>query len=232
MKRVVIVLVLIAITIGYAYYEHIAADHILAHLWASLSRIMVGYSISVVASFLTALALSFLPGIQKYVRVYLNFLISIPTIAWIPLLLIVTGISNRTMIIAIFLGSYFAIVFNLLDAFKTVDKNLVLLGFNLEYKQTQRLMRIMVPASLNTILVSLKLGISYSWRALIGAEMLGAATRGLGYLSFASRQFYDLKTMFTALVLIGLIGYFLIQLLTLYVEENTIRKWGFHDHTV
>jgi NitT/TauT family transport system permease protein len=156
----------------------------------------------------------------------LSFLISIPTITWVPLLLVVTGISEKTIIIAIFLGSFFAIIFNTLDGFDNIKPDLIKAGQILGYNKVEILFKIFIPASFNNIIVGLKLGIAYSWRALVGAEMLGAAQFGLGFLVFASRKFYNMQLLITSLLFIGLLGYLLNRVIITFIETNTTARWG------
>lgn len=221
---ILLILLLIIVTIVLGSFF---SSKLVAHVLVSLKRMAIGYVLSVVVSFIVAILL----GLNKYVRMMfkpiLSFFMSIPTITWVPLLLITTGISEKTIIIAIFLGSFFAIVYNILDGFENVDKNLLRLSTLLEYDGYRKFTKVLIPASFNNILVGLKLGIAYSWRALVGAEMLAAASRGLGFLIFASRAFYNLSSMIFGLVLIGLFGYLFIKLMELYLERNTVDKWGF-----
>jgi ABC-type nitrate/sulfonate/bicarbonate transport system permease component len=224
--RILIILVLLAAAFAATFAVNIDAGRLVQHAGSSLARMLAGYTISVVIS----LAFAVFLGLSRYLRMafkpVLSFFISIPTITWVPLLLVVTGISEQTIIIAIFLGSFFAITFNTLDGFDNVRRSQIRAGRILGYGRVKILTRIMIPASFNSILVGLKLGIAYSWRALVGAEMLGAAQVGLGYLVFASRKFYDLKLMLLALALIGALGFLLNRILVDAVERNTIVKWG------
>jgi len=224
--RIGIILLLIAGAFGATFYVNIDPIKLLQHIVVSLTRMIAGYSVSLLFSFIFSIIL----GLSKYLRMavkpLLSFLISIPTITWVPLLLVVTGISEKTIIIAIFLGSFFAITFNTIDGFDNVQGSLIRVGKILGYRRIKILTNIMIPASFNSILVGLKLGIAYSWRALVGAEMLGAVQVGLGYLVFASRKYYDLQMMILSLCLIGALGFLLNRILIDTVERNTIVKWG------
>jgi sulfonate transport system permease protein len=209
-----------------SFYTSVDLQSLAVHVTMSLRRIVLGYSISVILSLLTAVFL----GLSKYLRMafkpVLSFFISIPTITWVPLLLVVTGISEETIVISIILGSYFAITFNTIDGFDNVQKSLIHAGRVLGYGRIKILTRIVIPAAFNHTLIGLKLGIAYSWRALVGAEMLGAAHAGLGYLVFASRKFYDLNMMILSLCLIGALGFLLNRVLIEAVEKNTTVRWG------
>jgi NitT/TauT family transport system permease protein len=199
---------------------------ILAHIGISLYRMLAGYLLSVVFGIL----LSVLIGMNRYARMavkpLLSFFISIPTITWVPLLLIVTGISEQTIIITIILGAFFAIVFNILDGFDTVPVSMVRAAQVMGYGRMEMMFRVMIPASFNNILVGLKLGIAYSWRALVGAEMLAAASFGLGYIIFVSRKFYNVPMMLYGLAFIGILGYVMNRLIVRYIESKTLNRWG------
>jgi len=225
-KRVIAIVFLIIVFIIYSVYFNTYSPKIFIHIIKSLSRMLIGYLLATILGILV----SILVGINRYVKMacmpIISFFMSIPTITWVPILLIITGITEKTIIIAVFLGSFFAIMYNTLDGMSNVDQNLIRVGKVLGYNNFQILYKIVIPASFVQILTGLKLGIAYSWRALVGAEMLGATQYGLGYLIFASRKFYDLNRMISTLLIIALLGYLLNRLLVIYLEENTIVKWG------
>lgn len=202
-------------------------QNIFNHILRSLYRMMIGYLLSVIFGNLVAILLSTSKYLSYTFKPLISFMMSIPTITWVPVLLIITGISDKTIITAIFLGSFFTIVYNTLDGLENVDKNLKRVGKMMEYGSLGLLLKVSVPASLNHMLVGLKMGISYSWRALVGAEMLGATQVGLGYLIFTSRQFYNLNKAFCTLFIIGFLGYLLSRVIIITIEKNTISKWGF-----
>ena len=225
-KRLLVILFLLAALFAYAVFRKVFTPRIFIHVLFSMYRMFVGYVTAVVVGTVFAVAL----GSSRYVRMafkpLLSFLISIPTITWVPVLLIITGISEKTIIISIFLGSFFAIVYNILDGFDNVDPSLIKAGAMLGYNRMETLYRVSIPASFNSIIVGLKLGIAYSWRALVGAEMLGAAHYGLGFLIFSSRKFYNINKMLCSLAIIGLLGYVLNRLLIIFVQKKTVVKWG------
>lgn len=196
------------------------------HMLSSLARMGVGYALSIVVSGLFSILLGFSQTLRYAFRPLLGFLMAIPTITWVPLLLVLTGISETTMVLAIFLGSFFAMTFNTLEGFDSVPASLIRAGKIMGYGRAATVIKVIVPASFNTALVGLKMGIAYSWRALVGAEMLGATQQGLGYLVFASRMFYDIGLMLLALGLIGTLGFMFNRVLVSTIERNTIVKWG------
>lgn len=227
-KRLITISSLIIIFIIYSITTKAFDKNIFEHIGSSLYRMLIGYVLSVVLGIITAIILSSNKYIKMMFKPLISFMMSIPTITWVPVLLIITGISNTTIILAIFLGSYFTIIYNTLDGLENVDQNLIRAAKIMGYNPIKILTHVSIPGSFNHIIVGLKLGISYSWRALVGAEMLGAANMGLGYLIFTARQFYNLNRAISTLIIIGLLGYLMSRLITI-IEKNTIDKWGLAD---
>ena len=225
-KRIILVSLLIVFIAIYSFLFDVFSLNIMLHIGVSLLRMTAGYLAAIILGVLGAMILNLHRYLTYAFKPLISFFISIPTITWVPLLLIITGISEKTIIITIFLGSYFAILYNTLEGFENIDHNLIKVGKMLGYNKFQQLLKISLPASFNYILVGMKLGIAYSWRALVGAEMLGAAYWGLGYLIFTSRKFYNLNKMVLTLLLIGLLGYILNRILITFIEKKTVSKWG------
>jgi len=226
-NKAITILLLVSAFIVFLIVTNAFDKSIFKHISSSLYRMVFGYLLSVVFGIATAVVLSSNKYVSISFKPLISFMMSIPTITWVPVLLVTTGISDTTIITAIFLGSYFTIVYNTLDGLENVEKKLIMAAQIMGYTRFQTLMKVSIPASFNHIIIGLKLGISYSWRALVGAEMLGATNEGLGYLIFTSRQFYDLNKAVSTLVIIGIIGYLMSRVIIITIQKNTLEKWGF-----
>lgn len=225
-RRVIGFLIIIICLITYSIIFKVFSNDIFFHIIKSLLRMFSGYVSAVLLGILSAIVLNLSKYISYAFKPLISFIISIPTITWVPLLLIITGISEQTIIITIFLGSYFTMLYNTLEGFENIDYNLIKVGKTLGYNKFELFYKISLPASFNNILVGMKLGIAYSWRALVGAEMLGSTSWGLGYLVFASRKFYDIEKMILSLLIIGFLGYIINRMTIILIEKNTVLKWG------
>ena len=170
-------------------------------------------------------------GISKFLhRVFssiLSLFISVPTLAWVPLLLVTLGPGEETVIIAIFLGSFFPIVYNTLNGIRSVDKHHVWASQIMGADKATVFFEVLLPGSLVSIITGLRLAIGYSWRALVGAEMLAAGiSAGVGQMIYAARAFNDVEAMFAGLVIIAIGGLLLDRLLMDPIERKTVEKWG------
>ena len=197
------------------------------HLQQSLYRLLMGYLLAVILG----IGLGTLMGIKKQISEMfspiLSLLIAIPTIAWVPILLITLGLGGETVITAIFLGGFFAIAYSTMHGIKTVDKNLINASKTMGSNKTSLFFHVLLPGSLVSILPGLRLAIGYSWRALVGAEMLAALVKwGIGKMIYSARFFNDVELMFVGLIIIGIAGLILDHLVMGTIEKWTIEKWG------
>ena len=105
----------------------------------------------------------------------------VPPLSLIPLLILWFGIGELPKTIIIVLASFFPMYLNMDDGFRRCDRKLLEVGRMLGFSPWQSLWKIRLPSALPGILTGLRVGMGYSLRAIIGAEMI-AADSGLGYL--------------------------------------------------
>ena len=69
----------------------------------------------------------------------------------------------------------------------------------------QLLRRIVLPGSLPAIVVGLRLGLGYGWRALVGAELI-ASSAGLGYMILDAQDMARPDIVLVGIIVIGCLG--------------------------
>jgi NitT/TauT family transport system permease protein len=199
---------------------------LLVYLYRSIYRFTIGYGLGAILG----IGVGILMGINKHfyrmASPILSLLISVPTIAWVPLFLITVGIGDETIILAIFLGCFFAIVYNTMNGIRSINKELIWASKIMGAKKTTIFSKVLLPGASVSIITGLRLAVGYSWRALVGAEMLASISGGIGYLVYAARAFNAVNIMFTGLVIIALGGLIIDNLVLGALEKKTIEKWG------
>jgi NitT/TauT family transport system permease protein len=199
---------------------------LVVHVGSSLLRIGAGFGLAMVLG----VSVGLLMGMNRYIGFFLrpifSLLLPLPTLAWVPILLIIFGIGDLTVIIAIFLGGFFSIAYNTASGVRAIDRDLVRAARTMGASPWELFSKVLFPGSMVAVLAGLRLAIGYSWRALVGAEMLAAAGRGVGALIFSARQFSDVATMFAGLVLIMAAGFLMEKLIAEPLEARTVRRWG------
>ena len=196
------------------------------HIYHSLYRFIIGYFIATVVGMAVGVILGINETCYKMFNPFICLFVSLPTIAWVPLLLVLVGLGDATIITAIFLGAFFPMVYNTTAGIQGINCNFIRAAQIMGADKFRIFIGVILPGSLIPIITGLKLGIGNAWRALVGAEMLAATMWGIGYLIYASRAFYDLEAMFLGLFLIGILSLGFDLLIITTLENATIKKWG------
>lgn len=191
----------------------------------SLYRIALGTVLAAVVG----VPLGLLLGINRYSVImfgpFLRFFRAVSGIAILPLVIVWFGFSETTIQVVILYTALIPIVFNTMIGVRTIPPvyrdAIETMGGG-----TARLIRdVYLPGALASIMVGIRLGVGYGWRALIAGEMLVGAG-GLGFMIFDARQFHALGQIVAGMVLIGLLYLVIDRLILAPVEDATVRRWG------
>jgi sulfonate transport system permease protein len=144
----------------------------------------------------------------------------------IPLLILWFGIGETSKIVVIVLVSFFPIFLNTKSGFGSCDKKLLEVGDSLGFSMTQKFFKIMLPCAVPSILVGMRIGLGYSWRAIVGAEMIAAAS-GLGHLILDAEQMSRSDKVLVGIIVIGILGYCCDRVFYLLIK--TISRGGVSD---
>ena len=128
-----------------------------------------------------------LPKYSDYYESILQFLKNVPPLSLISLLILWFGIGETTKTGIIVLTSFFPIYLNTVKGFVSCDKKLLEVGQVYGYSKLNSFLKIRLPYAMSDILVGMRIGLGYSWRAIISAEMIAAST-GLGHMSMIQRM--------------------------------------------
>ncbi len=188
-----------------AAWELVASGVLAKHLYVSLSRVFSGFLLSV----LLAVPLGILCGQSKrfdtYCWLLLEFLRHVPPLAAVPLIILWAGIGEASKLTIIVLASFFPLFLNTYSGIKNCDRRLLEVARSLGFTPWEQIARIRVPAAMGTIVVGLRLALGYSWRALIGAELI-AASAGIGYLILDAEEMSRPDVVLVGMLTIGLVG--------------------------
>lgn len=186
-------------------FTELAAGDLWQHIWASSLRVLIGF---LIGSFL-ALFFAVWVGLSKQAEAFLepsfSAIKSIPSLAWIPLLLLWLGIDEASKITLIAIGAFFPVYTNTVAAIKGVDRKLIEVAQVYRLKYWQLVQQIILPAASPGILTGLRNGLSLSWMFMIAAELI-AATQGIGYLLSDGRETSRPDIVILAIILLAILG--------------------------
>lgn len=180
-----------------ALFEHIAV---------SLVRVLYGFFLAFVLALLFGVLAGVYPVTTPYYKHIVEFMRNVPPLSLIALLILWFGIGETSKTIIIVLASFFPMFLNIKKGLASCDVKLLEVGYSLGFSKMKLFLKIMLPNALPDILVGMRVGLGYSWRAIIGAEMI-AASSGLGYMILDAQQMSRSDKVIVGIFVIGIVGY-------------------------
>jgi sulfonate transport system permease protein len=175
------------------------------HLEASISRVLLGY----LAGAAAALALGSLVGLSVVARRLLAPTVAafrtVPSLAWVPLLLLWFGIDETPKLLLVAIGAFFPIYTTTASALSHVDAQLLEVGRAYGRHGVSLLTTVMLPAAAPELVNGLRLGLANAWLFLVAAELI-ASSKGLGFLLIDSQNTGRTDVMLLAIILLATLG--------------------------
>lgn len=192
------------------------------HTGVSLARVVIGFTIGAGLGLLLGVAMGLSERVEDYVKPLFLAFAQIPTLGWIPLLMLFVGIEETLKVIIIAKGAIVPMTLNTLTGIRGVSPKYIEVGRALRFSRWQTLRLIVLPGAIPSIFTGIRYGLTHSWTALVGVELL-ASSEGLGYLLVWGRQMFWLDTVIVAMIAIGLVGFIMDKGLDRI--EILIQRW-------
>ncbi len=190
----------IALTLG-----DLAEGPLWKHISASLLRVLIGFGIGASLALIFAAWVGLSREAEAYLEPTFAGLRSIPSLAWVPLLLLWLGIDETSKIVLIAIGAFFPVYLNGVAAIRNIDRKLAEVGQMYGFSRGRLIHRILLPAALPGLFTGLRSGMSLAWMFLVAAELI-AATKGLGYLLSDGRETSRPDIVLAAIIVLAVLG--------------------------
>lgn len=190
----------------------IANGTLFADILASLARVLTGFVLGTALAIPVGFLMGWYSIARGLIEPWVQFFRTIPPLAIIPLAIVLMGIGEVPKIFVIFLAAFLACVISTYQGVVNVDKTLINAARVLGAKDGRIFVRVVIPASTPFILVGMRVGLGSAWATLVAAELI-AAQQGLGYRMQSAQLYYDLATIFVALITIGILGLLMDRIL-------------------
>jgi sulfonate transport system permease protein len=136
--------------------------------------------------------------------------------------IVLVGIDEGLKVTIIAIGCIVPVTINTFEGVRNVPRGLVEVGRVFQFDDWQLLRKIIIPASVPSIFTGISLALSYAWKALVAVELM-ASSEGIGFLMVMGRQLFQLDVVLATIVVIGLVGLVLDQLLRW--SERYFMRW-------
>ncbi len=198
--------------------------NIYAHLQASLVRASAGFALAALWAIPIGLLLGRNTTLREFVGPVVKALYPIPGIAWIPLALLWFGLTDKAIVFVVFMSAAFPLYFNTESGARAINPVLVDAARCFGARGLTLFVRVIVPATLPSIITGLRVALGNAWRMIVAAEIL-AAQVGVGFILTEARFLFRAVDLMTVMILVSIIGYATEQLIVGTIERRTIEKW-------
>lgn len=158
----------------------------------------------------------------RYLRVYFELMIAIPTAAIIPLVILTLGITVRSSALIVFLFSAPFITLNAYGGVRDVNPRLAEMARAFSATRRQLFAKIVLPSSLPMVLAGLRYGLSRAFVGLIVAELL-LSPFGIGKVIMNASSMFQYDRLFATVGLVVLVA--LLVLAALQRLERRLLHW-------
>lgn len=190
----------------------------------STQRVVIGFLIGAALG----LALGAVVGLSRWADVLLaptlGAIRAVPSLAWVPLLILWFKIGEESKIILITIGAFFPVYTTVAAALRHVDRQLVEAGRAFGYRGVRLFTTVQLPAVIPSVASGLRLALAQAWLFLVAAELI-AASMGLGFLLSDSGNNGRIDRIFLAIILLAVLGKVTDSLLGLF-QRWAITKWA------
>lgn len=191
----------------------------------SLKRLFVGVAWGAAVGLPLGVTIGLSKRASQTLTGVLRFFQGTSGIAWLPLVIVWFGFTDLTIEVLIAYTAAIPVIFNSLVGVRIVPKTLRDGLRTLGASPARVIKDVYLPGALPSIMVGLRLGIGYGWRALIGGEMV-VGGGGIGFLIFSSRQTGQIDRIMVGMVVIGLLFVSMDRLVLRPLEQTTVERWA------
>jgi len=189
-----------------SFWEMLREENLLNDFKISAQSVVPGFLVGSVIGILTGIVMGLSKTAERVLGPTLNSLRQVPTLAWLPLIILWVGAGSFAKTVIIGKAVFFPVFLNTLQGIRGVSKEYVEVARIFGYSKVRLLRRVIIPAAMPSIFVGIRYGAGLAWAILIFAEMLGGHY-GLGYLLTRSQELLLTSQLFVVIGIIGFVGY-------------------------
>ena len=209
----------VIITLVQLFYQ---ADFI-TDLAVSTGRILSGFGVAAVLAVPIGVLMANSLTLDRTLRPFLGFTRYLPVSAFVPLLILWSGIGFSQKLWIIFLGVFFHLALLIADDASRVPRAVLDSAKTLSATAWQTAFWIRLPYSLPAIFDDLRIMLGAAWTYLVVAELV-AADSGIGRMIIDSQRFLRTDRVIACILAVGMIG--ILSDLFFRIVTATVAPWS------
>jgi sulfonate transport system permease protein len=190
----------------------------------SVQRVLLGFGIGAGLG----LSIGAVVGLSRVGDILLSptlaALRAVPSLAWVPLLILWFKIGEDSKVILIAIGAFFPVYTTVSAALRHVDRQLVEAGRAFGLTGPRLFATVQLPAAIPSVISGLRLALAQAWLFLVAAELI-ASSMGLGFRLVDSQNNGRIDRIFFVIILLAVLGKLTDSLVGLF-ERWVKRRWS------
>lgn len=199
---------------------------IFVHIGYTLYRILWGLGLAALIGVPVGILMGRFKAAERFVLPLVSVLSPIPSLAWVPVLILWFGLGNAASIALVLYAATFPIVLNTWTGVRSVNRLWIRAAQTMGADGQELFRKVVLPGSLPFVIAGMRQAFARSWIAVVGGEMIAATSWGLGWVIFDSKEFLRTDVMLGTLVVIGVLGLGFERLIFQALERRTVGRWG------
>ncbi len=199
---------------------------ILTALAGSLGRMAIGFAGVFVLGIGVGLALGRFRLLDEIFGTVATALHAMPGAAWVPLAVILFGLTQWAVIFTVLLGATGIVMVNTSAGIKEVPPLLLRAARTMGARGTKIFWHVVVPSAIPRIVDGLRLAWAFGWRALMAGELMIGSMRGMGEILSRVAKQRDLHQVLAFMTIIAVISMAVDHLIFRRMEKFVRTRWG------
>jgi NitT/TauT family transport system permease protein len=177
----------------------------LINILASIRRMAIGFGFAIMVSIPLGLMMGRSRAVASFFNPLLMVTYPVPKAALMPIIMLWLGVGELAKILVIFLGVSLPVIYHSFQGAKAVEEKMLWSGAAMGLSAMQRMIRIVLPASLPEILTGCRTGLVLALITMVTSEMI-ARQSGAGNILFNSLDMGQYDTVYAMIIIIGAMG--------------------------
>ncbi|NCP72073.1 ABC transporter permease [archaeon] len=208
------------------FYKLLIDGTLFRLLFISMKNAIPAFILALITSILLGILIGVNKTFRKIISPFLGAIYLVPSLAWIPFIILFFGFTRETIWIVIFISAFMKMIYSTISGVRNVNPNWILAAKNIGLSKFKIILKVILPGALPEIMTGIRLGFGSAWRSLVGAEMLISIFGGLGKFIWTAQWTFSFDKVLIGIFLIAIIGLIMEELVFKKIEKATLVKWG------
>jgi len=195
-----------------SFWKLLSDGTLVQHIQATLLRFFSALVLGCVPGLLLGLVMGWSRKLRDVVDPFIAAVHPLPKIALLPLIMVIFGIGNTSLVIVAAAAAFFPMLINTVAGVRHINPIYFEVARNYRASRGKVFRRVVVPGSMPAILTGLRLAVNTTLLVTVGVEMV-SAYQGLGAMIWMTWNTMRVEEIYVALLVITVLGIILTRLL-------------------